>query len=102
VAPGLADSERAEIEVRDLKFAGSVESWRGPAASGLRVVRDTTPPRMLVAFRVLDGEGQVLRSGERSLRDMNFAAGSGGGSDALRYEKALVDDWVDQDFPVKR
>ncbi|MEC5386202.1 DUF3016 domain-containing protein [Uliginosibacterium sp. H3] len=101
ISPGLAGNERAEIEVRDLKFAGNVESWSGPAGSGPRVVRDTTPPRMHVVFRVVDENGQVLRSGERKLRDMNFMVSTGSPGDTLRYEKSLVDDWVDLDFPAR-
>ena len=62
------------------------ESWRGPGRCDVRVMKDTYPPRIDLTFRLVDGDGKELRAGSRKLRDSI--------TDHLRYEKALLGDWL--------
>ncbi|MEC5398551.1 DUF3016 domain-containing protein [Uliginosibacterium sp. H1] len=97
----LADGQRLEITVTDIDRAGETELWRGGAqASDLRIVRDLYPPRIDLHFVLRDAQGGVLRQGERRLRDIDFMSRPGRlrDDDRLRYEKALLDDWLDREF----
>ena len=101
-APLLANGQRLEVTITDVDMAGQAEPWRTRAPE-MRIVRDVYPPRIDLRFRLTDGAGTVLRSGELSLRDPMFMARTGGyASDRLRYEKALLDDWMEREFGAAR
>jgi hypothetical protein len=104
VAPRLAAGQSLQIDVLNLKRAGSPASNAMGATGNMRVVRETDPPRIDLGFRVLDASGVVVRAEKkRSLRDMNYLSHSDhGNSDPLRYEKRLLDDWIDRDFPAAK
>ncbi|MEC5386195.1 DUF3016 domain-containing protein [Uliginosibacterium sp. H3] len=106
VAPRLPAGQTLQIDVLDLKRAGSsARNARGtPGGAGdIRVIRETDPPRIDLSFRLLDASGGVVRTETRKLRDMNYLSyGDFGDSDPLRYEKRLLDDWVDRDFPKQK
>ena len=71
---------------RDTDARMADESWRGPGRCDVRVMKDTYPPRIDLTFRLVDGDGKELRAGSRKLRDSI--------TDHLRYEKALLGDWL--------
>jgi hypothetical protein len=102
-ARALGPGERLEVVVTDVDRAGDFE----PGAlrhDHVRVVRDRDPPRIDLAYTLHDAEGQVVDSGERSLRDPGFLQRPGGlvrGGDPLRHEKRLVDTWVRQDLAAR-
>ena len=79
-----------------------LQSWRpsrGPQWSDVRVVKDIYPPAIKLAFQLTDAEGHVLKQGDRNLRDMAFMmALSIDRNDSRRYEKALLDDWLREEF----
>ena len=58
------------------------------------------PPRISLAFKRLDAQGEVIEQGERKLSDSGFLTGSTrfGDSDPLRYEKRMLDDWLKREF----
>jgi Protein of unknown function (DUF3016) len=95
-APLVPAGQRLEITVTNVDMAGDIESWRGPGRCDVRVMKDTYPPRIDLTFRLLDGEGKEIRAGTRRLRDSNYLVNAGPSSsiDHLRYEKALLGDWV--------
>ena len=70
----------------------------------MRVVRDLYPPRLALAFQVTDAEGKVVTQGRRELRDLAFLfkLPLAFPDDPLRHEKALLDDWLEQEFPRRR
>ena len=78
-------------------MAGEFEPWRRGAR--VRVVRDIYPPRIDLNFVLLDAQGAVRMRGERKLRDSAFQFGASPlQSDPLRYEKNLIDAWLEREF----
>ncbi|MBC8056613.1 MAG: DUF3016 domain-containing protein [Rhizobiales bacterium] len=95
----IPDGERLLVTITDVQRAGMVEPWRGIGWSELRVVRDTTPPRIELTFQLVAANGAVLKEGMRTLRDIDFLGRNGLRRDEpLSYEKNLIDDWMRNDF----
>ena len=92
----LLPGQRLEVDILDIRRAGSYEPWHGPNLDDTRIIRDYYPPRMKVAFRHTDADGRVIAEGERKLRDTGFMMGSSpvSDSDYLRYEKTMIDSWL--------
>ena len=90
--------ERLLVTITDVQRAGMVEPWHR-ASTDLRVVRDTTPPRIDLSFQLVNANGAVLKEGSRQLRDINFLSRNGLRRDEpLSYEKNLIDDWMRKDL----
>ncbi|WP_019703900.1 DUF3016 domain-containing protein [Paracidovorax oryzae] len=101
-AAALPEGQRLEVRITDVQRAGGFEPWRGPQAGQVRIVRDIHPPRIVLEFQRLAADGSVLQSGRRELRDPAFMERAArGGTDPLRYEKGLIDDWVRQEFGAR-
>lgn len=95
LGPDLALS----VAITDVDLAGSGEP-RDRGVGNLRVVRDVLPPRIDLEFTLTDRSGRVVKRGERRLRDAHFTLGTAFmSSDPLRYEKALIDRWLEREFP---
>ncbi|WP_336298491.1 DUF3016 domain-containing protein [Acidovorax sp. NCPPB 3576] len=98
-AAALPDGERLAVRITDVQRAGGFEPGRGPQLAQVRIVRDVYPPRIDLEFQRVAADGRVLQTGRRELRDPSFMSRAGrGASDPLRYEKALLDDWVRTDI----
>ena len=92
----LQPAQTLDIVITDIDRAGSYLPSIG-AVQPVRVVKDVYPPRISLHFRLLDGQGHVLREGERKLTNLGFMQSTAGGvasSDPLRYEKALINRWL--------
>lgn len=102
-ARSVPEGERLIVTITDVQRAGMIEPWRH-AATDLRVVRETTPPRIDLSFQLVAANGAVLTEGSRQLRDFAFMMrGSRHRGDSLEYEKNLIDDWMRQDIdPARR
>lgn len=95
IAPGHA----IQIVITDVDMAGEFEPWRRGGFDDVRVVKDLYPPRINLSFRIVDEAGNVLREGDRKLRDLNFMyTGRRLDSDPLRHEKELLANWVRKEF----
>lgn len=95
----LAPGQVLKVTVTDVDLAGDFEPWRGGQWADVRIVKDIYPPCIKLAFKLTDAEGNVLAQGDRELRDMAFMMRlSINRDDPLKYEKALLDDWVRADF----
>ncbi|MGO1000519.1 DUF3016 domain-containing protein [Lysobacter sp. CA196] len=96
----LPEGQRLEVDIADIKRAGDFEPWHGPQFDDTRFIREIYPPRIVLNFKRLDANGQVVAEGERTLRDMSFMMGarSVSDSDPLRYEKRLIDDWLSREL----
>jgi hypothetical protein len=83
-------------------MAGEYEPWR-PRAYGVRIVRDVYPPRIDLRFRLAAADGSLLKEGECKLRDPAFMATAllYFRDDPLRYEKALLDDWLERELSAR-
>jgi hypothetical protein len=95
-AKALQPGQTLDIVVTDVDRAGSYLPSAG-APDPVRIVKDVYPPRMTLHFRLLDGQGQVIREGERRLTDLGFMYDNPGGyssTDPLRYEKHMIDRWL--------
>jgi len=86
------------VDVTDVDLAGEYEPffWRG---QGLRVLRSYTAPSIELSYEVRDG-GKVVQQGQTRLRDMNYQDNfnSFDTGDPLRYEKRMLDRWIQRDL----
>lgn len=93
----LARDQSLAVSVTDLDLAGDYPH-RG--ANEVRVVKEIYPPRIELRFRLTAADGKVVKEGTRSLRDTGFliTRGTRYENDGLRYEKTLLDRWLDEEF----
>lgn len=95
----LAPGQRLEIQVTDVDLAGGFEPWRGLDFEDIRIVKDIYPPRVSLEFRLLGADGKVVSEGKRQLQDLGFLLTIAlPTSDTLRYDKAMLSDWLRQEF----
>lgn len=86
------------IDVTDVDLAGEVEPF-GWGGQWLRVMRSVTSPSIELSYEVREG-GKVVQQGKTRLRDMNYQDGFNNFSsgDSLRYEKRMLDRWMQREF----
>jgi hypothetical protein len=96
----LSDGQRLEITVTDIDLAG--ENLNNQP-NQIRVMKDLYAPKIKLKFQLLDGNGKVLKEGERRLTDTNYLsqAGRPGSSEPLYYDKQLLKQWVQDEFRTK-
>ncbi|MCA6216503.1 DUF3016 domain-containing protein [Ideonella sp. B7] len=99
LAQRLPADQTLSIDVSDIDLAGD---WRpvGPQGQWMRVLSSATWPRLTLRYRLSDASGQVLRSGETTLKDMDYQSPPDlfSNSDPLRYEKRLLRDWFEREL----
>lgn len=97
--------QKLSIMVTDVDMAGDYEPWR-VQTQDVRIVKDVYPPRINLYFKLTDASGAIVKEGKRELRDLNFMSNLStriNTNEELRYEKALVEDWVKDEFrPAKK
>lgn len=99
----LPAGQRLSVTITDVLLAGRFEPWRPGRLSDVRIVKDTTPPRIDLTFRLESAQGAVLKEGERKLRDSNFLSRPRHRGETLGYEKNLIDDWLRKEVrPARR
>lgn len=99
----LPAGQKLSVTITDVQRAGGYEPGRTPATSDIRIVRESTPPRIDLSFRIESPQGALVKEGERQLRDRNFMNRARHRGEALGYEKNLIDDWLRKDVgPAKR
>jgi len=86
------------VTITDVDMAGGFEPGRAANADRVRIVRDVYPPRIKLDFRLADAGGKVVAEGRRELTDLSFMTNAEYRGDLLRYEKKLLDDWLDREF----
>ena len=92
--------QKLVITVTDVDMAGDFEPWRGPQMTDVRIVKDIYPPKVDLEFRLTGADGKVVKEGKRQLRDLAFMMKANtAANDNLRFEKALLDEWLRADFP---
>jgi hypothetical protein len=100
----VPDGHTLSVTFTDIDMAGDFEPWRGPRFDDIRIVKDIYPPRISLAFRLTDANGNVVKEGRRDLRDLSFMMKitMAFRDDPVRHEKALLDDWLRDEFPRVR
>ncbi|SDH16801.1 MULTISPECIES: DUF3016 domain-containing protein [unclassified Duganella] len=89
----LPQGQTLKIEVLDIDLAGRLYPRR--AGDDIRVMTGGADwPRVHLRY-TLEQDGQVLRSGDDEISNMNYqwSRTSYSDSDAMRYEKQMLDDW---------
>jgi hypothetical protein len=95
----LAPGQKLSVELLAVYRAGH-RSWT-PGNDGVRVITDSTPARIELAFQLRDAADATLAEGTRSLRNPDFFVADRGG-DPLRFEKDLLDDWLKREISWRR
>ena len=98
----LADGQTLTISISEVDMAGAFEfSRRG--SGDFRVIRDIYPPRIDLRFSLRGADGTQVSSGERRLRDVAYLMHVNlTRNDLLRYEKALIDRWLESEWPGRK
>ena len=93
----LQPGETLKIEILDIDLAGQFEVSRRRLGSDVRVVRDSTWPRIKLRYTLTKGT-QVTASREEQITDKNYLTSINryASGDRLRYEKAMLDEWFDK------
>ncbi|WP_338770344.1 DUF3016 domain-containing protein [Massilia sp. METH4] len=94
LAEELPAGQDLKVTVTDIDLAGREEPRRW-AMDDIRIMRGGADwPTMKLSY-TLEQNGQVVRSGEDSLKNMMYQQRINRyfSSDALRYEKQMIDDW---------
>jgi len=100
----VPEGQHLKITVTDIDMAGDYEFWGRAAHSDIRIIKAIYPPSIDLAFVLSDASGAVLKEGSRRLHDLAFQMRIDlRDNDRLRYEKALIDDWLRDEFgtPLK-
>ena len=98
--PRVPDGQTLHITLADVDLAGDYEPGRAISLQDVRVVKDLYPPRIEIRWVFADADGEPLREGDGTLRDVGFMTGSGPiDSDPLRHEKRILRDWLRRVLP---
>ncbi|UFM64744.1 DUF3016 domain-containing protein [Paracoccus sp. MA] len=94
----LPAGQSLQVEVLDIDLAGESEPWRS-GFHDVRFLRDITPPRIHLRYRLLQG-GAVVRAGEERLTDMNYLSNPRGHGDGRRFvhDKLMLQGWFRKTF----
>jgi hypothetical protein len=88
------------LRITDVDMAGDFEPARGPNFSDIRIIKDIYPPRIKLEFTLTGADGKVLKQGARDIVDTEFLFGINAyfPDDQMRYEKALIDTWLNREL----
>ena len=91
----LEEGQILKLTITDIDLAGEFEGWRPPPWDDVRIVKSIYPPRMSFSYELSDSDGNVIKSGEEKLVDLNFDFRVRFNShDDLFYDKAMIKDWL--------
>lgn len=95
----LAAGERLAVTVTDVDLAGAFEPWQDQRLADIRILRENSPPRVELDFRLSGPDGSVLAAGQRELIRPGYLSSTAvPSSDPLRFDKQLLRDWVRREF----
>ncbi len=103
LAESLPADHLLQIKVTNLDLAGDVKYMVGPSNSTIRVIDNLYIPRIEFSYQLLDGEKNIVQSGEENIKDMGFNVGVNTfKSESYSYEKKLIADWFHKTFPERK
>lgn len=99
----LAPGHKLFVTFLDLDLAGDIRMNLGRNFDNIRVMTSITPPRVRLRFELIDADGAVVKEGERQLSDFNYQQNMRlfNRTDALFYDKELLQDWLTKEFKTK-
>ncbi|MCZ0733893.1 DUF3016 domain-containing protein [Phreatobacter sp. AB_2022a] len=94
----LPPQQTLTLEITDLDLAGRYEPF-STGFNEVRVMRDITPPRVKLSYRLTEG-GRTIAAGSETISDLNYLSNirARNASGPLPYEKAMLDDWFRRRF----
>ncbi|XHS77708.1 DUF3016 domain-containing protein [Burkholderiaceae bacterium UC74_6] len=94
----LTQGQDMKISVTDVNRAGDVHPF-GRNMEMIRVVKPLYRPSIDLSYVITEG-GKTVREGKATMTDINFMDRFNRyfRSDALYYEKPMIDDWFKQEF----
>ena len=98
-AAALPEGQTLRVTLKDVDLAGDVEYFHRWYPFGLRVIRDVDFPRMEFSYELRGANGELLKSGEENISDMNFrfpAFAARINQQPLDYEKEMIREWARQ------
>ena len=92
----LKPNQSLRIDILRVDLAGMIEPF---GTQQIRVMRDSTPPRIRLRYVLTQG-GRVLQRDEETLSDINYLMNSARASSSGRlfYEKEMLTDWFRRRF----
>ncbi len=94
----LGADRKLEVSITDVDMAGQVEP-NSFQHHDVRILRNSMPPRIDLAFRITDSSGRVLKSGQRHLSDLAYLSPATRNSNVPMYfEKKLLSDWLSDEL----
>lgn len=99
----LPPGQKLDVTIEDIKLAGAFEPWRGPNALDIRFMKDIYPPRATLHYKLSDAHGAILREGDSKITDLSYLHRTTNiaSTDPLRYDKRMLDDWIDREFRAR-
>lgn len=83
------------ITFSNIDLAGEFEPWRGAAYDDIRIVKSIYPPAFKFTWSVTNAAGKIVKQGKENMRVVGFETMfTLDQEDPLRYEKAILDDWM--------
>lgn len=94
----LKEGERLEVVFNDIDLAGEIEPIQNGA--GKRVLRDVTPPRLDIEFKIIGADGTVKAEGKRMLKKLAYLSTMNLNRTEERYyhDKKLIREWVEKEI----
>lgn len=95
----IPEGQRLDVRFIDVDLAGDFEPGRGPHMDRIRLIKSLYSPKMVLEFQLVNADGTVALEGRRELRELGYLMFSRfPTNDSLRYDKALLTDWMRSDF----
>ena len=96
LASNLPEDHTLKIDVTDVDLAGDTNA---AGINRTRIIKQLYSPRMNFSYQLLNAKGEVVKSEDVVIRDMNFMSGRlKYRNTSLPYEKKMLDDWFESTF----
>jgi hypothetical protein len=94
----MTAGQKLTVTFSDIDLAGDILPG---SINNIRVIKEIYTPKMDLHFQLLDSTGAVIKEGDRHLSDLSYmqtVTPIVGQNEPLRYDKALLTDWVSKEF----
>ena len=96
----LTAGQKLTVAFTDIDLAGDIPPG---SIHDIRIMKEIYIPRMEFHFQLLDSAGAVLKEGDRRLSDLSYMQNMSPTfmqNEPLRYDKALLENWIRKEFPL--